>query len=128
WTPANILRLSLMAGRQAIRISSLFTDPQAARLAWQELRNKIEVFLTVKNLNSILGISDNDDRPLPQLVEKAYSLPPFQALWAVEGLGHVYTASSWRVHGPPKRLLWKENALVPEKSLLMLHAGMGLFF
>ena len=128
WTPANVLRMSSLAGRQALRISELCANPEAASLAWQELRNKIEVFYLVRNLESVLGISSDDTRPLHALVEKAYSLPAFQALWAVEGLGHYYAASYWRLHGPPKRLLGEENVLVPEKSLLMLHAGMGLFF
>src|SRR5437588_748440 len=85
WAPANVARLAGLAGQQAIRVSELFTSPRAAQLAWLELRNKLEVFFLVQNINSLLGISSRKFVPLPELVEKAYSLPPFQALWAVEG-------------------------------------------
>jgi enamine deaminase RidA (YjgF/YER057c/UK114 family) len=127
WAPDNVLRMTSMIVRQAGRISKLFTSPQASHLAWHELQNKIEVFLLVRNLASVLGITQDGAIDLPRLVEKAYSLPPFQALWALEGLGHDYAASVWRLHGPQKRLLWEEKAVVPESSLLMLHAGLGLF-
>jgi enamine deaminase RidA (YjgF/YER057c/UK114 family) len=125
WTPANILRVSSVAANQAARISELFISPEAARLTWLELQNKVEIFFLVKNSSSLFG--SPQDIHLPRAIEKAYSLPAFQALWAVEGLGHDYAASRWRFHGPQKRLLWEENADVPEKSLLMLHAGLGLF-
>jgi|GEM_PF-62872 len=126
WTPANILRLSSTFAGQAARISQLFTSPETVRLAWQELQNKIGVVLLVRNLSSVLGISPGEHIDLPRAVERAYSLAPFQALWAVEGLGHDYAASMWQ-HGPQQGLLRKENADVPESSLLMLHAGLGLF-
>src|SRR5438034_8104321 len=57
WTPENILQMSSLVARQADRISELFTSPAAARLAWQELRNKIEVYSTVRNLSTLLGLS-----------------------------------------------------------------------
>jgi len=128
WAPDNVLRLSFRIAQQLARTSELFTSPQGANLAWQELRNKVEVFVLVSNLESILGLSGNQFLPLPELVEKAYSLPAFQALWAVEGMGQYYTNLYWQLHGPPRGLLREENAHVPDASLLMLHAGMGLFF
>lgn len=128
WTPDNIARLTAMAGQQAVRTSELFISPRTAQLAWLELRNKLEIFVLVQNVNSMLGIPEDASLSLPELLEKAYSLPPFEALWAVEGMGHNYTESYWKVHGSPKGLLFEENAPAPEKSLLMLHAGMGLFF
>jgi hypothetical protein len=128
WSPANLAQLASAAGRQATLISSYLTSPEKAQSAWQELRNKIEIFVLVRGLNSILGLPSDQFVPLPQLVERTYGLPDFQALWAVEGLGHYYTQSYWQTYGRPTRLLWEENAPVPAKSLLMLHAGMGLFF
>src|SRR5713101_4469508 len=53
WTPANMVRMGLFAARQAGRISELVTSPETARLAWQELQNKIEIFFLVKNLSSL---------------------------------------------------------------------------
>jgi hypothetical protein len=128
WTPENIARIATIAGRQAIRTSELFLSPRVAQLAWQELRNKVEILVVVEYTDSVLGISSNTFVPLPVRVEKSYSLPPFQALWAVEGTGDNYTESYWKTYGPPQGLLLEKNAPVPEKSLLMLHAGMGKFF
>jgi hypothetical protein len=127
WNPVNLFRLSSEAVRQTAQLASLL-DPEQARLAWQELRNKLEIFVLVKNLPERLGLPADEFTPLPELVEKAYSVSPFEALWAVEGLGHYYTDMYWKHKGDPNGLLSEEQALVPTKSLLMLHAGMGLAF
>ena len=66
--------------------------------------------------------------PIGDLVARAYTVSAFQALWAVEGLGHYYTDSYHAHFGDPQGLLVEANAAVPEKSLTMLHAGMGLSF
>src|SRR5437016_1432529 len=51
--PNNVLRLSCDVARRAAQLSRLLF-PDQANLAWQELRNKLEVFILVKNLASIL--------------------------------------------------------------------------
>ena len=127
WTPANILRLSSQTVQQTIQLARLLS-PGQANLAWQELRNKLEVFTNVRNLSANLKLPPGKFIPLPELVDKAYSLSPFLALWAVEGLGHDYTDRYWENKGIPNGLLSEEQAPVPAKSLLMLHAGMGLSF
>jgi len=127
WMPNNILRISFSALRQTIQVLQLL-QPDQAKLAWQELRNKLEVFMLVKNFPSTLHLPSDRLPPLPEMVEKAYSVPEFQALWAVEGLGHYYADLSWKLNGVPHGLLFEENAHVPEKSLLMLHAGLGMAF
>lgn len=127
WMPNNILRTSFSVLRQTIQVLQL-VQPDQASLAWQELRNKLEVFMMVKNLPSTLHLPSDRLPPLPEMVEKAYSVPEFQALWAVEGLGHYYADLSWKLNGVPHGLLFEENAYVPEKSLLMLHAGLGMAF
>jgi len=129
WTPTNLWRWGSAAIRQAIQISTL-ANPGNLNLAWEELKNKLEVFVLVKNLASILKLPPTGGEfiPLAQLVPRAYSVPDFQALWAVEGLGH-YCADSYYAHfGDPQGLLEEAKAQVPEKSLLMLHTGMGLSF
>lgn len=128
YTPANLARIADIVGRQAIRTSTLFTSPHTAELAWQEFRNKVEILLVVEYTSSLIGVSGNTFVPLPVLVEKCYSLQPFQALWAVEGTGDNYTGAYWQKHGIPQGLLLGKNTPVPQKSLLMLHAGMGKFF
>lgn len=128
WAPANIARIAAITGRQAIRTSELFLSPRGAELACEEFRNKVEILLVVQYTHVFLGVSRNDFLPLPVLVEKCYSLPPFQALWALEGTGDNYTGAYWKRNGPPQDLLLEKNAPVPKQSLLMLHAGMGKYF
>ena len=130
WAPANLCRLGSDALKLSIQMSKL-ANPATLNLAWQELKNKLEIFILVINAQSILKLPPSDTGefiPIAELVPRAYSVPPFQALWAVEGLGHYY-ADSYHAHfGDPEGLLTEAKAKVPEKSLTMLHAGMGLSF
>jgi hypothetical protein len=129
WTPANLTRLASEALRESVQVSRVLLPGDTQRLAVMELRNKLEIFTQVRNLSNILHLPANELLPLPDLVAKAYTLSPFLALWAVEGLGEYYTTLYTKLSGQrPQRLLWEENAQVPDKSLLMLHAGLGLSF
>jgi hypothetical protein len=127
WKPASLLKIGSSLVRQSTQLTQLFVSGEA-QTAWQELINKVEVFALVKNLASVLALPEGEFIPLPDLVEEAYSLSPFEALWAVEGVGHYYADDCWAREGPPQGLLAEANAPVPAKSLLMLHAGMGLCF
>lgn len=130
WTPTNLLRLG-SAGLQELTQISRLALPGNASLAWEELKNKLEVFILVKNLPDKLNLpaaETGEFIPLAELVLRAYDVPPFQALWAVEGLGHYYADSYYAHYGNPQGLLLETEAQVPDKSLLMLHAGMGLSF
>jgi len=129
WTPANLARMASEVFHESFQISRVLLPGDTQRLAVMEFRNKLEIFTQVRNLSNILHLPSNELLPLPELVAKAYTLSPFLALWAVEGLGEYYTTLYTRLSGHfPQRLLWEENAPVPAKSLLMLHAGLGLSF
>ena len=127
WSPANLMSLGRSAAHVPVELSR-FVVPGEAGPAWEELRNKFEVFMLVSELPSILKVDPKTWVALPDLVNRAYSLPAFNSLWAVEGVGHYYGDVYWERNGPPQGLLFSESAPVPEKSLLMLHAGMGLSF
>jgi hypothetical protein len=128
WRPTGLVQMSSNAVSGSLQVARFFTPGQTSYLSWLELRNKLEVFLFVQNLPAILGLSGDKPEPLPALVDKAYSLSPFAALWGVEGLGHYYADACWEHNGPLGGLLSETQAPVPEKSLLMLHAGMGMSF
>jgi hypothetical protein len=128
WNPARLMRVSSTAISETLQITRFFTPGWTSYLSWLEIQNKLEVFLLVRNLPSILGLSPDKPRPLPQLVHKAYELSAFAALWAVEGLGHYYADICWKENDPPRALLTELQTSVPDQSLLMLHAGMGLSF
>lgn len=128
WSPANLFRLGSRMARQGLMIARDLTSIDAPALIFQELRNKFEVFTLVKNLPTKLALPSDRFVPLPELVTKAYSVSPFEALWAVEGLGHYYTDSYWKFHGEPRDLLSEGSKGIIPGSLTMLHAGMGLAF
>jgi hypothetical protein len=127
WRPQNLSRLGWDAVQASVELSR-FVVPGEAGAAWEEVRNKLEVFLLVSELPAVLGINPKEWIPLPDLVSRAYALSPFAALWAVEGVGHYYGDAWWDRNGQPQGLLLPQSAPVPDKSLLMLHAGIGLAF
>lgn len=127
WRPASLFKMGSALLNQSAQLTKMFVSGEA-QIAWQELINKVEVFALVKNLASVLALPEKKFIPLPELVEKAYGLSSFDALWAVEGVGHYYADDRWARQGPPQGLLSEANISVPTKSLLMLHAGMGLCF
>ena len=100
-------------------------------LAWRELANKLRVYRLVRHAGAEVGLPP-PGRPLdlPALVERAYALGEYAALWAVEGLGHDYAVRRWPAAGPAPRDLLTEGAAagLPAASLTMLHAGLGLAF
>lgn len=128
WTPANLWRTGSRMARQTIMLARTWTTTDAASLILRELRNKLDVFTLVKNLPERLNLPKNEFVPLQDLVSKAYELSAFEALWAVEGVGHYYADTYWKTRGVPKDLLVKTDVPIEPKSMLMLHAGIGLAF
>jgi hypothetical protein len=108
-----------------------FVPDRDGLLAWRELGNKVEVYRLVKQVADRIGTpGPGEPFDLPTLVARSYALDPYAALWAVEGLGHDYAKHFWSPDGPPVHgLLGPDVASgLPAKSLLMLHAGIGLGF
>jgi hypothetical protein len=105
--------------------------PEADRdTAWLEFQNKWEVIQLVADVDAVLALpSPGVYVPVTQLIERAYALEPFPALWAVEGLGDYY-ADTFLSRGELPRHLLNDDRTggLPDKSLPMLHAGMGLSF
>ncbi len=128
WSPAVLWQNGSRMARQAAMVARVWMAGGAANLILQELKNKLEVFTLVKNLADKLELPANGFISLQELVAKAYSLSPFDALWAVEGVGHYYADSYWNLHGAPRNLLTQNPTPVAAKSMLMLHAGIGLAF
>jgi hypothetical protein len=98
-------------------------------LAWQQLKNNYEVYNLVKHVRELLQIPASGAFPLGELIEKAYALGAYPDLWAVEGLGHDYTLAYWQPPQPLRALLTDaRTAVLPDRSLTMMHAGLGLAF
>ncbi len=128
WTPSGLIRNTAdLTARMADGIRYL--DPTNAGVAaWRELGNKVEIYMLVKDVKSKVKIPDGRF-DLHEFVTKCYDLGPFQALWAVEGLGHDY-AVGFRPSTSETRGMLTDPSLkdIPVKSMTMLHAGIGLGF
>jgi len=96
-------------------------------LALAEVRSKVEVFCLVLNVAKLIDVPDQPPFPLYELLARAYGLGAFQALWAVEGLGHEYGDSFWKQGIVPHQALQDQRtSRLPPESLTMLNAGIGL--
>ncbi len=129
FSPAYINRLGECIARQSSDTLTNWVIDENRWLALEELKNKYEVYNLVKNVRSLLSVPADGEFPLGDLIEKAYALGAYADLWAVEGLGHDYAAHIWDSGKPIQNLLTDEkSAILPAKSLTMMHAGIGLAF
>src|ERR1700749_3368720 len=127
--PRNLLRLTLDAARQSEDTMRVWTPGRDSSAAWRELQNKLRVFQLVKDARTTLKITSDTSIPLVETVEEAYKAGPYPALWLVEGLGHDYADPYWNRGVRPRGILTRGEARdLPDESLTMLHAGIGLSF
>lgn len=126
--PSSWARVSSDVAQRSAEAGRVLAEGNSG-LAWQELRDKGEVFCLVLDIANLIGVPADPPFPLYELLDRSYALGPFRALWAVEGLGHDYGDSFWEQGVVPSRILSDERTHdLPAKSLLMLHAGIGLSF
>jgi hypothetical protein len=100
-------------------------------LHWEQAKNTRYVFTLVRNNPEKLGIPKAGEFDLAVFMDRAYGVGDFENIWTVEGLGHVYSQRSWQLkwdcsedaHGI---MTDGQAAGMPEKSLTMMHAGLGL--
>ncbi len=127
FTPRYAARVIARVAEQSQETGRVLLPGTGSRLAWQELKNKYEVYNLVKHVETLLGIPRGGAFPLKESIEKAYALGAYPDLWAVEGLGHNYAAAVWKPGGVLRNLLTDDQAgVLPAKSLTMMHAGLGL--
>jgi hypothetical protein len=93
-------------------------------------RTTLKFFRLVKNVSRLLAIPAGGERfDLGKAVNDAYALGQFPDLWAIEGLGHEYALTFWGKAKPIRGIMTEGQARsLPDKSLTMMHAGLGLAF
>jgi hypothetical protein len=103
-----------------------FGDSRSLALGWRRAQNNFEVYNLVKNRRAALPVDARGDVDLAAAIDQAYALGPYADLWAVEGLGHDYSA--WQLARGATRgiLIDGPAASLPSGSLTMMHAGLGL--
>ncbi|MEQ1825196.1 MAG: hypothetical protein ABL921_04595 [Pirellula sp.] len=124
---SGLLKPSIDVANPLFQGFGLVTPQRDWLTDWQELRNKIDIFDLVQNVEA--RINATPELPLSELVDRAYALGDFHALWAVEGIGHYFGEQALKKTQDPKGLLVNPaSQRVPDKSLTMLNAGIGLSF
>jgi hypothetical protein len=116
--------------QQSAEIFRSLNPAQDGTLTLRELLNKSQVFSLVRNIPSTLQLlSEPPYPPLLEIVQRAYAMEPYPALWAVEGIGHWYGDTFFIRHEEPRSLLTEASVRdLPAESLTMLHAGIGMSF
>jgi len=91
------------------------------------LRNTFAVINLVNRAPSIINLPPGETL-LMAAVERAYAAGDYSAVWLVEGLGEEYANRHSSKTMPCGLLTSGQASALPEKSLLMMHAGMGISF
>ena len=93
----------------------------------KQAQNTREIFTLVRNNPEKLGIPKVGSFDLALFIEKAYGIGNFENVWSVEGLGHAYSQRAWSGRDDAEGIMMEgQAATLPEKSLTMMHAGLGL--
>ena len=123
--PAVFQPMKMMMPQMAASVAA-FVPGQDASLVRQECEAKMQVMQLVLDVRKICP-EKSVYVPLGEIVAKGYALGSFQALWAVEGIGHDLVESRHhRGESLTELLTSADVGDLPEDSLTMLHAGMGL--
>jgi hypothetical protein len=128
FTPDWISRTSNEILKQSATAARTLMPGENLRLYIDLVRNTMGV------INLVNGSAAMLDLPLgpidlQQAIAKAYTFGQYAPLWLVEGLGKAYANEKWSDSVPVRGLLTTgQGASLPEKSLLMMHAGIGISF
>ena len=113
------------------RLTAAATIGKEEALYTQQAKNTRYIFTLVRNNPEELGIPKDGEFDLADFMQKAYNVGDFEAIWTVEGLGHVYSQRTWRMKwdcSPDAEGILTEGqaANIPAKAQTMMHAGLGL--
>ena len=105
------------------------TTEHARSLLKQQFQNTGDVISYVNHVDAPTELSEDGTYPLADRVADCYSRGDYPALWLVEGLGERYAHARLSADPALCDLFTKgEGATLPEKTLLMMHAGAGITF
>ena len=96
----------------------------------QQAKNTRYIFTLVRNNPEKIGIPKTGRIRSCSYMGKAYGIGDFENIWSVEGLGHVYSQRIWHLKWNTSEdahdiLIEGQARSMPEKSLTMMHAGLG---
>jgi hypothetical protein len=127
-TPKWISQTANALVQQSTTAARTLTPGENLRLYIALMRNTMGVINLVNRSGSMLALPPGPI-DLQQAIARAYSFGQYAPLWLVEGLGEAYADEKWSDTMPVRGLLTSgQGARIPEKSLLMMHAGIGISF
>jgi hypothetical protein len=127
FTPRGLVKMGFDVTQQSAEVVRLLAPWRESRCALQEFQNKLEAFNLFAHVDLTLHIESPEEGRLPELIKKTEALDSYRAVWATEGLGYYLATKFCERSGAPRSLLNGERGgKVPERSLVALHAGMGL--
>jgi len=101
----------------------------ARDLLREQFQNTGDVIGFVNHSEAPTTFSTDGTYPLEEQVEKCYSRGDYPALWLVEGLGERFAQAYLDAGWETRDLLTTGKAAgLPEKTQLMMHAGIGISF
>lgn len=99
------------------------------RLLRRQIGNALDVIEFANQVDAPTELSADGSYPIDEWIEMLYARGDYPALWLVEALGERYAQAHMDEGTPVRGLLSSgKGASLPEKSQLMMHAGMGLAF
>lgn len=113
----------------ALQTAESFLADESDQVVWQEAQNRMNAFGAFSYAETRLPVSLDvqTEIGLGRLVAHAGTLDPYSSVWVTEGLGHFYAGRHLRMGQLARNLLREEGmSSLPERSLIPLHAGMGL--
>jgi hypothetical protein len=101
----------------------------ARRLLREQFGNTFDVIGFVNHVDAPHTLSADGTYPIDQCIERLYARGDYPALWLIEGLGERY-AEAYLEDGRELRGLLSagKGASLPDKTQLMMHAGIGITF
>jgi hypothetical protein len=101
----------------------------ARRLLREQFGNTFDVISFVNHVDAPHTLSSDGTYPVDDCIERLYSRGDYPALWLIEGLGERY-AEAYMEDGRVVRGLLStgKGASLPDKTQLMMHAGIGITF
>jgi len=102
---------------------------EARRLMTERLQNAFAVIGFVNQVDAPSRFSSDGTYPLAETIARGYDKGDYQSLWAIEGTGERYADAFLAAADPFTGILRTgAGADLPDKSLLMMHAGIGIAF
>lgn len=123
--PTRVMVALLQLPSRAPAILGTFSPGKCSRAAAREVLNKLEAFSLFATADERLNAPS---RPLPDLIEEILREPPYQALWATEGVGYYLGVTHLQQESRPTKILSRWDRHLPERTFLPLHTGLGLAF